>query len=434
VLPRQIVVLTDGQVTNTDAVIALARTHSDVARIFTFGIGAGASHHLVSALARAGGGLAEFIYPGERIEPKVVRLFGRLLSPSLTNVRINWGRLDVIAAPSVAPPVFAGGRLLLYGLVKDLEATTLRLTADEPSGTLAFELPVDPQTKTSGRTVATLAARARIRELEESTEWTSGRGSRQLGRKRGSATDEIVSLSVQYGLMSRETSYVAIERRETPVTGNMELRRVPVALTTGWGGVAQSRSGAAASMYEAGSFVLGAASLALGDEAQYRGARAASARSGSGVMGLLRRVMRSADAEPSSLAAGANVEMVPIESRAATRRPLHPDAARTISSFHAIVALQRANGSWDLTPEFAAAIGADLARIEALLPVTAGDRGETRRAWATALALAWLDRHAADAAGQWRLLADKARAWLSGVDSTAIRAFTDAAEMFFNSR
>ena len=42
---------------------------------------AGASHHLVRGLARAGRGAAEFIYPGERIETKVVRLFGRLLSP-----------------------------------------------------------------------------------------------------------------------------------------------------------------------------------------------------------------------------------------------------------------------------------------------------------------------------------------------------------------
>jgi Ca-activated chloride channel family protein len=42
-LPRQVVVLTDGEVTNTDAVLALASRYAAHARIFTFGIGAGAT-------------------------------------------------------------------------------------------------------------------------------------------------------------------------------------------------------------------------------------------------------------------------------------------------------------------------------------------------------------------------------------------------------
>ena len=37
--------------------------------------------------------------------------------------------------------------------------------------------------------------------------------------------------------MSRETSFVAVEVRETPVLGDMQLRRVPIALTAGWGGL-----------------------------------------------------------------------------------------------------------------------------------------------------------------------------------------------------
>ena len=42
-----------------------------VFRCFTFGIGSGASSHLVEGLARAGNGTAEFVKEGERMQPKV---------------------------------------------------------------------------------------------------------------------------------------------------------------------------------------------------------------------------------------------------------------------------------------------------------------------------------------------------------------------------
>src|SRR5262245_33682567 len=222
-MARQVVVVTDGQVTNTDAVLALVKKQEAYARVFTFGIGAGPSHHLVRGLARAGSGAAEFIMPGERASAKVTRQLARVLSPALTNVRVDWGGLEVTQAPSVVPPVFGDGRLLVYGFVRTprerRKQTTIRLSADSSSGPVAFDVSLDPAQATGGarRTVATLAARSRIRELEEHPEWIAVRGSRQTNRKKNTQVTEIIDLSVRYGLMSRETSYVAVERRETPV-------------------------------------------------------------------------------------------------------------------------------------------------------------------------------------------------------------------------
>jgi Ca-activated chloride channel family protein len=434
-LPRQVVVVTDGQVTNTDAVLSLGRGHASEARIFTFGIGAGSSHHLVNGLARVGGGSAEFIYPGERIEPKIVRQFGRLLSPALTDLRMDWGGLKVTQAPTVVPPIFAGGRLVLYGFLKDAQPTTVRLTARGPSGPLAFDLAVDPACSTAGRTVATLAARTRIRELEEGPDWVSARGSRQRERKESVASREIIELSMRYGLISRETSFVAVERRKTPVEGAVQLRRVPIALTTGWGNVIAGdmyarlrRSGIAFKLpspeqptmaFHAGVPVERELPTALMAE---RGARivsrladwagAARARAGS------RAKPRPEPRTGTSLAGASDL----------SRRVEDPVA----TAMHALIVLQRADGSWDLTRKFASAIGQVLSNLETPRTGTASDREEKRRAWATALALAWLQDHASGYIDEWRLLAEKARTWLERVAALPLDGSTwiDAARRF----
>jgi hypothetical protein len=426
-LARQIVVLTDGQVTNTDAVLALASRHAARSRIFTFGIGAGSSHHLVKGLARVAGGTAEFIYPGERIEPKVVGQLGRLLSPALADVRMNWGGLDVIQAPTVMPPVFGGGRLLLYAFVKgtarEVSTANVQFTATSPSGPVTFDVAIDPTRAVSGRTVATLAARARIRELEESPEWTTARGSRQRERKASLASKEIVELSLRYGLMSRETSFVAVERREVPVLGEVQLRRVPTALTTGWGGLAE------AAPLSNRRLIASMSSLPMdGDTGMIEAPllpmverRLGSLEGALSSKGLISRAI----SRLSSLRQPVNASADSVADRVASYRS-------TPSGMHAVVVLQQADGSWDLTPDLARAIDHDLAELESALPRTSGDGNQARRAWATAVALAWLDDHARDAYDEWRLLAAKARSWLTTVKAQPVdgAAWAEAAMKF----
>ena len=52
--------LTDGAVSNDSAVISLVRKYSHQGRLFSLGLGASASRHLVKGIARAGGGTAAF--------------------------------------------------------------------------------------------------------------------------------------------------------------------------------------------------------------------------------------------------------------------------------------------------------------------------------------------------------------------------------------
>ncbi|HET7217925.1 MAG TPA: hypothetical protein VFJ02_07745, partial [Vicinamibacterales bacterium] len=333
---------------------------------------------------------------------------------------LSWGGLDVTQAPSAIPPVFSGGRMLLYAFLKDASPTTnqttVRLSAMAPGGPIAFDVGVDPARAAAGRTVTTLAARARIRELEESPEWTSARGSLQGGRKAAGVRAEIIELSVRYGVISRETSFVAIERRDTPVTGDMQLRRIPIALTAGWGGLAafEARSGRARLLgspfpiHPAAALGSSERLDALRDDAMPM-ARAWSTRqvmsdAPLGGISRLRAWVRGADSKS---------------------RP------EPTSNMVRLIELQRADGSWDLTPEFAAAIGCDPGELQSALADATGPEDEARRALATALALAWLEVHARDQREEWRLLADKARAWLHRVAArpAAAKSWADAARL-----
>lgn len=339
-LPRQVLVMTDGQVSNTEAVLALVRKHSETTRVFTLGIGAGASHHLVRGMARAGEGEAELIFPGERIEAKVLRQLSRALSPAITDVRVSWGGLEVKQAPHRVPPVFAPGRVLVYGfLARPLEREVeVKLEARGGEGALSFPVSLSPAKRTTDFLVSTLAARALLRDLEDA------------GQK-----DAATAIGVKYGLSSKWTSFVAIERRADAAPREIELRRIPVALTRGWGGW----DGAS----DEPAWTLGTAAFA-----------------------------KIRTAAPVITAAAPRVAPRPLDR---------------------LVVLQRADGSWDLDNELAAVLGIRLGKLRRKLDGATSDPDEAARTWATALALAWLESNAYESRGEWALLAEKAKTWLS---------------------
>jgi len=400
-LPRQLFVLTDGEVSNTDAVVALAREHAGDTRVFTFGIGAGASHHLVKGLARAGEGEAEFIAPGERIEGKVLRQLSRALAPALSDVGVDWGGLGAVQAPHEVPPVFADGRVLLFARIEKPGPATVTLRATGPDGPVSFPLPLDPASAAEGTLVATLWARRMIRDLEEGrSPLHARRGSQQpraLGLEDAPVKGEIVRLGTTWSLVSRHTSFVAVEEREGATGGEARLRKVPVAITRGWHGigeVGQVTGGPA--LMDTGAFSAFPTDLRLASRppaAEGRASKVSRALSG-----LLRPSPPASPASPAS-----------------PTRPLDR-----------LVALQRADGSWSLTDDLARALGwPDAKRLrKALGRALEGEQEE--RALATGLALAWLERECADTGDEWHMLAGKGREWLDrmpeGTDPWLARA------------
>ena len=240
-LPRRVVLLTDGQVSNEDAVMSLARRHRDHASIFAFGIGAGSSEYLVRGLARASGGAAEFVHPGETIEEKVLRHFGRIAGAG-SDLAVNWEGIEVTdVMPADIPATAPGDTVTLLARITggtEGRAVLSGTVAMEPvrAETRILEGPPDPD---ADSLLPVLWGRRKIRELEES----EGLGARRESQVLKGVESELVRLGARYGLMSSATSYVAIEERSENerVEDRAELREIPVALTKGWGGLIGGR-------------------------------------------------------------------------------------------------------------------------------------------------------------------------------------------------
>jgi hypothetical protein len=84
-----------------------------------------------------------------------------------------------------------------------------------------------------------------------------------------------------------------------------------------------------------------------------------------------------------------------------------------------LIALQKADGSWDLSDQLLKLVGLELAACSTVLRAASGNDVDVRRALGTTLALAWLERHASADRDEWSLLARKADAWLAACAARA---------------
>ena len=286
---------------------------------------------------------------------------------------------------------------------------------------MSFALPLDPAQAQEGTLVATLWARRMIRDLEEGRSAIHPRrGSQQaraLGLKDEQVKAEIVSLGTAWSLVSRHTSFVAVEERATPTQGVAQLRKIPVAITKGWHGVGVVGGPGLILGRSPASMRLLLSAPALGPDDTQSGLASA--------LGGFTEDVRFGAPRAAAAAPRSSRLMKLFTRSASVQRPTSSASTRPLDH---LVALQGADGSWKLTRELAQALGwPDLKRLKKALGRPLTSQADEKAA-ATALALTWLERDCADTRDEWRLLADKGRDWLGRTPEGAESWLTLAAE------
>ena len=127
---RQVFLMTDGEVSNTEECIELVRRNAEKNRLFTLGIGPQASPHLLNGMARAGNGTAIFATIGENLSKKVIKQLSDATQPCIEKVAVDWTgslaeqkkpKLQHKQAPMTIPSLYDGSHQLVYKLYETEE-------------------------------------------------------------------------------------------------------------------------------------------------------------------------------------------------------------------------------------------------------------------------------------------------------------------------
>jgi len=222
---RIVCFMTDGYVGNEDEIVAEIQRNSG-ARVFSFGIGGSVNRALLDKMAEAGKGEVEYVSLTDEGSKAAKRFYERVRSPLLTDLSIEWNGMPVADVyPSKLGDLFSAKPVILKGRYLRGAKGTIKL-----KGTFAgspYERSIDvtlPETEAANDSLASLWARQRIDEL--SSEMLNAKApARQV--------KQITDLGLEFGLMTRFTSFVAVEERIVNRSGKPVKVEVPVAAPEG---------------------------------------------------------------------------------------------------------------------------------------------------------------------------------------------------------
>jgi Ca-activated chloride channel homolog len=223
-----VILLTDGQVGNEDQILQEVVGARKDARLYTFGIGTNVSDVLLRDLARESGGAVELIHPGERIDEKVVAQFARATARRVKDVKVSFrGFEGEELAPTPLPALVDNEPWVLYLRTRGRGVGEIELRGELDGEPYYLGLPVDLDGAGAQPLLPKLWAAERVRSLD--AEGLSGRRQERM-------KERIVAIAVKYGIASRYTSFIAVEKRtgDRRASGYPETRVVPVHTPAGW--------------------------------------------------------------------------------------------------------------------------------------------------------------------------------------------------------
>ena len=225
---KQLIFLTDGAVTQESKLFSLINRELKTARLFTIGIGSAPNSFFMSRAAELGRGSHIYIGDMDEISNRMTDLFGKIENPVITDLELILPKGFVAEVyPNPLPDLYAGDPLSIAirgknasGIAKVIgkignQKWVARVTLDQGSDQIG---------------IAKLWAREKISNLERNRISLSPNAS-----QKADIDSELLQTALNYGLVSRLTSMVAVDITPSRPQGiNFDTSKLKVAIPNGW--------------------------------------------------------------------------------------------------------------------------------------------------------------------------------------------------------
>lgn len=227
---RSLVIVTDGYIHVEAACFDYIQNHLGEANFFAFGIGSNINRHLIEGIAHVGRGESFVITEKKYAKEKANAFQEYIQSPVLTNIELcfnNFAAYDYM--PRYVPDLLAERPIYVFGKYKGDVDGTISVSGTTANG--KYQKDVDLSEGLLGdKNVAIryLWAREKLKYMSdyESIDYNTSR------------KEEITEIGLKYNLLSKYTSFIAVDVK--PVTNGNTTNRVrqPLPLPKGVGNYA----------------------------------------------------------------------------------------------------------------------------------------------------------------------------------------------------
>ena len=199
---------TEGEVESQNILDNFKAAAPENLRLFGFGLGYDVDTFLLDSLALENHGASSYVLPDEALDEKVSGFYNKIKTPVLTNLSLDFGGLTVYDLyPNPLPDLFSGSQIVAVGRYKTGGNVDVTLNGEFNNEPRAFIFR-DQSFEQQSRSDSTQSVIPRL--------WAT----RKIGyllnqiRLKGpdkETIDQIVRLSIRYGIVTPYTSYLVTE-------------------------------------------------------------------------------------------------------------------------------------------------------------------------------------------------------------------------------